>query len=213
MGVGLPRAPRQGRPRVRGQGPARAPARRRQGRAAVRARGRARRPAAPPERDRRGRRRRDVRRHALHGDGLRRGRRPRDAARRGADAAASAIIHLVRQLLEGLYHAHEQGLIHRDFKPENVIVERDTPRRRGAAHRRLRDRDPARGRRRPPSAGPADHERPRARHAALHGARAGGRRSDRSPHRSVRARHRDLRDAVAGSCRSTAPAPRSRART
>jgi tRNA A-37 threonylcarbamoyl transferase component Bud32 len=35
------------------------------------------------------------------------------------------IIHLVRQMLEGLYHAHENGLIHRDFKPENVIVERD----------------------------------------------------------------------------------------
>ncbi|HEY6175253.1 MAG TPA: serine/threonine-protein kinase, partial [Kofleriaceae bacterium] len=35
------------------------------------------------------------------------------------------IIRLVRQMLEGLYHAHEQGLIHRDFKPENVIVERD----------------------------------------------------------------------------------------
>jgi len=35
------------------------------------------------------------------------------------------IISLVRQMLEGLYHAHEAGLIHRDFKPENVIVERD----------------------------------------------------------------------------------------
>ena len=36
------------------------------------------------------------------------------------------VINLTRQMLEGLYHAHEAGLIHRDFKPENVIVEKDT---------------------------------------------------------------------------------------
>jgi serine/threonine protein kinase len=42
-----------------------------------------------------------------------------------APMPAERIIHIVRQLLEGLYHAHGQGLIHRDFKPENVIIERD----------------------------------------------------------------------------------------
>ncbi len=36
------------------------------------------------------------------------------------------ILQLCRQLLEGLSHAHGVGLIHRDFKPENVIVELDT---------------------------------------------------------------------------------------
>jgi|GEM_PF-1759746 len=40
--------------------------------------------------------------------------------------AAERVIRLTRQMLEGLYHAHEEGLIHRDFKPENVIIERDS---------------------------------------------------------------------------------------
>ena len=43
-----------------------------------------------------------------------------------APMPAKRIIRLTRQMLEGLYHAHEEGLIHRDFKPENVIVEHDT---------------------------------------------------------------------------------------
>ena len=39
--------------------------------------------------------------------------------------AAERVIDLVKQMCEGLQHAHEHGLIHRDFKPDNVIVERD----------------------------------------------------------------------------------------
>ena len=39
---------------------------------------------------------------------------------------APRVLNLTRQMLEGLYHAHEAGLIHRDFKPENVIIEKDT---------------------------------------------------------------------------------------
>ena len=34
-------------------------------------------------------------------------------------------ISIARELARGLGHAHEQGLVHRDFKPENVVLERD----------------------------------------------------------------------------------------
>lgn len=35
------------------------------------------------------------------------------------------VISLVRQICEGLQHAHSHGLIHRDLKPQNIIVETD----------------------------------------------------------------------------------------
>ncbi len=37
----------------------------------------------------------------------------------------AAILHVVRQLLDGLSAAHEAGAVHRDVKPDNVMIVRD----------------------------------------------------------------------------------------
>ncbi|HWN71437.1 MAG TPA: serine/threonine-protein kinase, partial [Haliangium sp.] len=42
-----------------------------------------------------------------------------------APIPAERTVSLARQLAAGLLHAHERGLIHRDFKPANIIVVRE----------------------------------------------------------------------------------------
>ncbi|HEU5057329.1 MAG TPA: serine/threonine-protein kinase, partial [Kofleriaceae bacterium] len=42
---------------------------------------------------------------------------------REAPLAERQVIELSRQLCEGLAHAHQNGIIHRDFKPDNVVLE------------------------------------------------------------------------------------------
>ncbi|HWO26605.1 MAG TPA: serine/threonine-protein kinase [Kofleriaceae bacterium] len=41
----------------------------------------------------------------------------------GEPLPAPRVISLVGQILRGLEHAHEAGLVHRDLKPDNIIVE------------------------------------------------------------------------------------------
>jgi serine/threonine-protein kinase len=48
-----------------------------------------------------------------------------DLIEAAAPVPGPRVLWIVRQLCSGLQHAHELGLIHRDFKPENVIIERD----------------------------------------------------------------------------------------
>ena len=42
---------------------------------------------------------------------------------REAPLSERRVIELARQLCEGLGHAHGQGVVHRDFKPDNVVLE------------------------------------------------------------------------------------------
>lgn len=34
------------------------------------------------------------------------------------------IFHLFKQLINGLKHIHEEGLIHRDIKPANIFIDK-----------------------------------------------------------------------------------------
>ena len=88
---------------------------------AVSPRGQGGRAAGPPQHRHR-LRRRAGRRAALPGHGVCRGHRPGATAssRRGPLPVAEACDY-IRQAALGLQHAHEQGMVHRDIKPHNLM--------------------------------------------------------------------------------------------
>ena len=86
----------------------------------------------------------------------------REALRAGELGDRDAV-EAAAQILDALAHAHRIGIVHRDVKPSNVLVE-ESARDLGPAAR-LRPRPVRRGRH-------ADRRRRRARHARLHRARA-----------------------------------------
>ena len=67
----------------------------------------------------------EIIRRVLHHDGIRRGDDAQGTRRRRGRLPVSATLTVAKQLCRALEVAHEQGVIHRDIKPQNMVVEPD----------------------------------------------------------------------------------------
>ena len=108
---------------------------------------------------------------------------------------------LARELLSALRHIHSAGVLHRDIKPQNVLID-------AAGHARLTDfgiAQPARRDR-------ADQDRPRDRNRELHRSRGQGGRAGERARRPLRARRRARRRRARGRRRRALGADRPPAR-
>ena len=77
-----------------------------------------------PSRHRADLRGRPARGPALLLDGLRRGAEPLPAPGRRTAAAREAA-ELIRRVSEAIEYAHQRGVIHRDFKPANILLDQN----------------------------------------------------------------------------------------
>ena len=100
------------------------------------------------------------------------------------------VFKILTEMCSSLAEAHSQGIVHRDLKPENIYLE-SAPGEPGVREDpRLRHRE-GDARRVDRSAVAAAHrDRPDARHARVHVARAADGQAARRPQRRLRARRR-----------------------
>ena len=110
------------------------------------------------------------------------GRDARPAGETPGEVSDRDVLRIGLALADALAHAHERGVIHRDVKPQNVMVPERPRSPYGAAKLDRLRRRPSRRRR------AAHPHRRRRRHARLHGSRAGRGRARRRALRPLRAR-------------------------